>query len=116
MCINLFIFNVYCNVEDLTNSEIYETWADCNNDGQWDYVFKQKNKTNTTEYISSSDDYFTCVYDEADNYSVTVGCVTQRKDTGKDWDKNLCSKIKEEDSYCNLAKNYVIEVKNALFK
>lgn len=104
------IFNVYCSTDGLNNSDIYESYSDCNNDGQWDYVFKHHNLTNTTDVIVSSHNYFTCVYDEEGTKDITVGCVIKKSNTNLTWDKQICKKLSTNDIYCNFRKTYEVIV------
>lgn len=102
------VFNVYCSTNNLTNSDIYQTWSDCNSDGQWDYVWTHWNKTNMTGRVSTVTNYFTCTYSTADTHRINVGCVTKKYNTSLEWDREICSVMKETDTYCNYRKSYEV--------
>ena len=102
------VLQVLCDVSDLDNSEIYETWADCNDDGQWDYLFKYFNRSNPNR--DEGLNIFTCRYSQDGNYSVSIGCVTSKVNSSNLWDKTICKNIRESDTLCNAQKRYNIEV------
>jgi len=100
---NVILAN-YCNVEGLKNAQIDMTWADCNNDGQYDYVF-QYSQNETSVY-----DYFTCIYTAAGEYQAKIGCVMTRANNLSSWDTSICKGISEDDKYCNYEKLYNIRI------
>jgi len=112
---NKLLFNLYCKISnEQNNTKIVETWADCNNDGQWDYVFNYNNLT--TSNIKVMKDPFKCIFDEIGNYSIVIGCLTEKINTDLNWNSNLCPDLSNEDVYCNIAKKYDVSVNENPFK
>lgn len=105
-------FTAYCKTPP-NNTKINKIWSDCNNDGQWDYAFDYSNYSNDYKVGEGS---FVCKFGVAGNYSITTGCLMERINTDISWDRSVCKNIKESDNYCNVAKEYNLEVRNALYK
>jgi hypothetical protein len=104
-------YNVYCSIEGMNNTKIHETWADCNNDGLWDYVFSY-NQTikNYNMTLNQVDDYFSCIWSDSGKHSINIGCVTERVNDTLEWDKTMCKNINNEAEYCNYQKAYQVEI------
>jgi hypothetical protein len=101
----------YCNIGSIENTKIFATWADCNEDNQWDYV----NMYNSTEKnYTSVYDYFSCIYPNAGVYNVIIGCVTERKDPSIDWNRKLCLEIAADEQLCNFQKAFSVTVDDVI--
>lgn len=105
------ILTDYCSVENMENSKISATFADCNDDGQWDYYFDyDKMRNNTGKTYPRVADMFTCVYTSSGVKSLTIGCMTQRIDSLKPWDTDFCKDDSTSSDYCIFQKKYGITV------
>jgi len=95
-------FNVVCDLTNINNTVIEYAYANCNGDGQWDYLFnyedKQRIKTVNT---------FSCYYENAGTKEVTAGCVYTRVNESIEWDENIC--IGDSDM-CKSQRTYIQEV------
>jgi hypothetical protein len=103
---NYYTFINYCNIENLNDTQIHSSWADCNNDNQFDYYIEYNNS------VQSSAQFFTCSYRDEGIQEINIGCVIERMNNSLQWNNNNFCKdnIKYSDNYCNVAKGYKIAI------
>ena len=105
------IFNVFCNINGMDNTKIVETYADCNEDGKWDYVFDYSDtEDNYNVSITQTNDFFTCVYSEPGEKNIMIGCVTSKRGENLTWDRDMCKNINTDSTYCDFSKNYKVDL------
>lgn len=92
---NKIPYSIICDVNSFDNVIIHSSYADCSNNGQWEYHFRyaDKNRTITT-------DPFSCYYETEGFKTINAGCILQRVNESIAWDFELCKDTSNKEDFC----------------